>query len=164
MQPRVQRMSPLQDRQELVVVDLGTLLVALWRRLNLETVNANTYHIRRNFVALSTLCIWHLQIDQLDLSQKAEKRCRTVPLQSRVVCSFSQPHMVTEAPSLMVLVLTTRTVRRTSLANKVWQTWRLPVGSHQYLNVCTSYSVYDHTIGNTPVLVRSPKLSLIGRG
>ena len=100
----------------------------------------------------------------LDLSQKAEKRCPTVPLHSRVVCSFPQPHMVTEAPSLTVLVLTKRTVPRTSLSNNVWGTRRLPGRSHHYPNFSTSYSVYDHTIGNTPVLVRSPKLSPIGRG
>ena len=99
-----------------------------------------------------------------ELSQKAEKRYPTVPLNSRVICSFPQPHMVTEAPSLTVLVLTKRTVPRSSLANNVWGTWRLPDGSHQYPNFSTSYSVYDHTIGNTPVLVRSPKLSPIGRG
>ena len=119
----------------------------------------------------------------LDLSQKAEKRCPKWPtparvlhgsctedmvvlLQTRLPCPECQPASATTQQqaflsdgsghcSLCCSTATNQPTRQVTLSFN---------SPYKRANFRDDFLVYDHTTGKTPVLVRSPKLSSVGRG
>ena len=120
---------------------------------------------------------------QPQLSQKAEKRCPKWPTTARVLhCSYTQ--------DMVVLLQTRLPCPECQPASDTTQQQAFPSDGSGHSSLCCSaatnqptrqvtlsfnspyktanfrydFPVYDYTTGKTPVLVRSPKLSSVGRG
>ena len=114
----------------------------------------------------------------LDLSQKAEKRCPKWPtpvrvlhcsctedmvvlLQTRLPCPECQPASATTQQQAFLSDGSGHSTATNQPTKQVTLSFNSP---YKRTNFRDDFLVYDHTTGKTPVLVRSPKLSSVGRG